>query len=223
MTVCYLAIDVGAEKLAAAIVGEHAEVLVRDRIATPQRDVWPALVRLAKRVLAAAPTQPVACGVGCVGPINPVDRTVSPLHIPSLEGFSLAGEIESNLGLPTVVDSSSKTIAMAESWCGAGVGLSDFIAVVMGPTVGGGIVSGGKLLEGRLGNAGNQVMARFVTRHYVGEYIRYHFETASGSELVVKNLNDSSAPQLSTQEEVALAWLPEDSQALDRSEVPTHN
>lgn len=155
VTVCYLAIDVGAEKLAAAIVGEHAEVLVRDRIATPQRDVWPALVRLAKRVLAAAPTQPVACGVGCVGPINPVDRTVSPLHIPSLEGFSLAGEIESNLGLPTVVDSSSKTIAMAESWCGAGVGLSDFIAVVMGPTVGGGIVSGGKLLEGRLGNAGN--------------------------------------------------------------------
>lgn len=75
----------------------------------------------------------------------------------------------------------------------------------------------------RLGGAGNQVKARFVTRHYVGEYIRYHFETASGSELVVKNLNDSSAPQLSTQEEVALAWLPEDSQALDRSEVPTHN
>ncbi|MFN9584787.1 MAG: TOBE domain-containing protein, partial [Pseudomonadaceae bacterium] len=60
----------------------------------------------------------------------------------------------------------------------------------------------------------------FVTRHYVGEYIRYHFETASGSELVVKNLNDSSAPQLSAQEEIDLAWLPEDSQALDRSEVP---
>lgn len=69
----------------------------------------------------------------------------------------------------------------------------------------------------RHGSAGNQVLARFVTRHYVGEYIRYHFETASGNELVVKNLNDSSAPQLSTQEEVALTWLPEDSQALDRS------
>jgi putative spermidine/putrescine transport system ATP-binding protein len=73
----------------------------------------------------------------------------------------------------------------------------------------------------RLGDSGNQVKARFVTRHYVGEYIRYHFETASGSELVVKNLNDSSAPQLSAQEEIALTWLPEDSQALDRSEVPT--
>ncbi len=155
MTACYLAIDVGSEKLAAAIVGERAEVLVRDRVATPQRDVWAALARLAKRVLAAAPSAPVACGVGCVGPINPVERTVSPLHIPSLEGFALAAEFEAMLGLPAIVDSNAKTIAMAEAWCGAGVGLTDFVAVVMGPTVAGGVVSGGKLLEGRLGNAGN--------------------------------------------------------------------
>jgi putative spermidine/putrescine transport system ATP-binding protein len=73
----------------------------------------------------------------------------------------------------------------------------------------------------RLGSAGNQVKARFITRHYVGEYIRYHFQTADGTELVVKNLNDSSAPQLSAQDEVALAWLPQDSQALDRQDVPT--
>ena len=97
---------------------------------------------------------PVACGVGCVGPMNPTERTVSPLHIPSLQGFALAAEFETLLGLPTVVDSNAKTIAMAESWCGAGVGLTDFIALVMGPSVSGGIVSGGKLLEGRLGNAG---------------------------------------------------------------------
>jgi putative spermidine/putrescine transport system ATP-binding protein len=76
-------------------------------------------------------------------------------------------------------------------------------------------------LSFRLGSGGNQVMARFVTRHYVGEYIRYHFETAGGTELVVKNMNDSSAPQLSAKEEVALAWLPQDSQALDRPIVTT--
>jgi putative spermidine/putrescine transport system ATP-binding protein len=64
-------------------------------------------------------------------------------------------------------------------------------------------------------------MARFITRHYVGEYIRYHFETADGSELVVKNMNDSSAPQLSAHQEVALAWLPQDSQALDCPVVKT--
>ncbi|MCY1542461.1 TOBE domain protein [compost metagenome] len=73
----------------------------------------------------------------------------------------------------------------------------------------------------RLGNTGNQVKARFVTSHYVGEYIRYHFETADGTELVVKNMNDSSAPRLDPKQEISLAWLPEDSQALDRPGAPS--
>lgn len=152
---CYLAIDVGGAKLAAAIVSEHAEVLVRDRVATPQRDVWPAVARLVKRVLAAAPTTPVACGVGCGGPMNPTDRTVSPLYIPSMVAFPLAAEMEALTGLPTAVDNNAKTVAMGESWCGAAVGLNDFVSISMGAGVGGGIVSGGRLLEGRLGNAGH--------------------------------------------------------------------
>src|SRR6266540_5087997 len=43
VTDCYLAIDVGGTKLAAGVVDGHGEVLVRDRIATPHREVWPAL------------------------------------------------------------------------------------------------------------------------------------------------------------------------------------
>ncbi|MDO8361273.1 MAG: ROK family protein [Actinomycetota bacterium] len=155
MSVCYLAIDVGAAKLAAAVVGENGEVLVRDRIATPQREVFAALSRLVLRVMAAAPTTPVGCGVGCGGPMNPVDRTVSPLYIPSLKAFPLAAEVEALVQMPTMVDNNAKTIALGEAWCGAAVGLTDFVSVVMGAGIGGGIVSGGKLLEGRLGNAGH--------------------------------------------------------------------
>nr|MBF0682298.1 ABC transporter ATP-binding protein [Pseudomonas sp.] len=72
----------------------------------------------------------------------------------------------------------------------------------------------------QLGDAGNRIQARFVSRHYVGEYIRYHFETANGTGLVVKNMNDCSAPQLAPRQEIALAWLPQDSQALDGQEAP---
>ena len=155
MTDCYLAIDVGGTKLGAAIVGERGEVLVRDRIATPARDVWPALARLALRVLAAAPSRPRGCGVGCGGPMNPATRTVSPLHIPSLHEFPLAERMEELTQLPTVVDNNAKAVALGEAWCGAAVGVRDFVAVAMGAGVGGGIVSNGKLLEGRLGNAGH--------------------------------------------------------------------
>jgi len=155
MSDCYLAIDLGGTKLGAAVVSEHGEVLVRDRIATPSRDVWGALARLARRVLAAAPTPPRGCGVGCGGPMNPVAGTVAPLHIPSMRDFPLAAEVESLTQLPTVVDNNAKAVALGEAWCGAAVGVRDFVAVVIGAGVGGGIVSGGRLLEGRLGNAGH--------------------------------------------------------------------
>ncbi len=155
MSNCYLAIDVGGTKLSVGIVAETGEVLVRDRVATPVRDVWPALSRVVLRVLAAAPTPPVAVGIGCGGPMNPVTRTVSPLHVPSWKDFPLAAEVETLTQLPTVLDNNAKAVALGEAWCGAAVGERNFVALVIGAGLGGGIVSRGKLLEGRLGNAGH--------------------------------------------------------------------
>jgi len=69
------------------------------------------------------------------------------------------------------------------------------------------------------GDAANRIPARFITRHYVGEYIRYHFRSTCGTELVVKNLNDSSAPRFTFGQEVLLSWLPEHGHALDHPGV----
>jgi len=152
---CYLAIDVGGTKLGAAIVDVGGEVVLRDRVATPPRDVWPALARLVRRVLAAAPSRPLGCGVGCGGPMNPDAGTVAPLHIPSLRDFPLGAQVEELTHLPTVVDNNAKAVALGEAWRGAAVGVRDFAAVVIGAGVGGGIMVGGRMLEGRLGNAGH--------------------------------------------------------------------
>jgi glucokinase len=151
----YLAIDIGGTKLAAGIVDGGGELVVRDRIATPSRDVWPALARLVKRVVAASPAAPVACGVGCGGPMAQGGETVSPLHIPSWRGFELKEAVIDLTGLPTTIDNDAKAMALAEAWCGAGAALSDFVGLVVGRGVGGGIISGGRLLQGRLGNAGH--------------------------------------------------------------------
>ena len=94
MSRCYLAVIIGGTRLSAGVVDEHGQVVVRDRIGTPPRDVWAQLRKLVLRVIAAAPERPVACGIGCGGPMNPIDRTVSPLHIPSWVDFPLADQIE---------------------------------------------------------------------------------------------------------------------------------
>jgi len=154
VTRCYLAVDVGGTKLAAGVVDDSGRILVRDRLLTPPRDVWPTLSRLILRVLAAAPYAAVGCGVGCGGPIDPSTHTVSPLYIPTWERFPLLTEMQELVQLPVSVDTDARALALAEAWCGGAVGVSDFIGVVMGTGVGGGVVSGGKLLQGRMGNAG---------------------------------------------------------------------
>lgn len=151
----YLAIDIGGTKLAAGIVDSGGELVVRDRIATPAREVWPALARLVKRVVAASPSAPVACGVGCGGPMAPGGETVSPLHIPTWRDFELKRAVVELTDLPTTIDNDAKAMALAEAWCGAGAGIADFVGVVVGRGVGGGIISRGRLMQGRLGNAGH--------------------------------------------------------------------
>ena len=155
MDTLYLAVDIGGTKLAAGVVADDGRVLVRDRVATPQRDVWAALERLIKRVVAAAPAPLHAVGAGCGGPMDPGVGTVSPLHIPSLVNFELRSALAETTGLPSFVDNDAKALTLGEAWCGAGRGEMNMVGVVVGTGVGGGILSNGRLLGGRLGNAGH--------------------------------------------------------------------
>ncbi|MEX0847795.1 MAG: ROK family protein [Ilumatobacteraceae bacterium] len=151
----YLAVDIGGTKLTAGIIGDDGSVLVRDRVPTPTRDVWPSLARLVLRVMAASPDRPIACGVACGGPLVSGTGQVSPLYIPSWRGFALRDLVEELTSLPVVLDTEAKAFASGQAWVGAGQGVDDFIGVLVATGVSGGIISGGRLLHGRLGNAGS--------------------------------------------------------------------
>ncbi len=53
------------------------------------------------------------------------------------------------------MDNDAKALALGEGWVGAATGYDDYIAMVVSTGVGGGIVLDGRLLNGRLGNAGH--------------------------------------------------------------------
>jgi len=50
----------------------------------------------------------------------------------------------------------------------------------------------------------SKIRVRFSARLYVGDFIRYFFELADGTEIVVKVLNDHAAPKFSEGEEATL-------------------
>ena len=163
-----LAVDVGGTKLAVGLVAEHGELCASARAATPRTadgdEIFGVLSGLVAEVqsgavAAAHPGQagpgPVACGVGCGGPMDREAGTVSPLNIPAWRAFPLRARLAEATGLPVTLDNDAKAFALGEGWTGAARGAEDFVAMVVSTGVGGGIVSGGVLLDGATGNAGH--------------------------------------------------------------------
>lgn len=152
----YVALYIGATKLAAAMVTVDGSVVISDRVPTPTRDPWSAVAALVSRVIAATPdVEPLALGAGCGGPMERGGETVSPLHIPAWRDFPLRSSLRELVDLPVAVDNDAKALALGEGWLGAAKGLGNYMAVVIGTGVGAGLVVGGHLIDGGSGNAGH--------------------------------------------------------------------
>jgi len=162
-----LAIDVGGTKLAAGLVTDGGAVVGARRVPTPPTDdaeeLFAVLADLVGDVLhpgtgqgteAAAPAV-VVCGVGCGGPMDLHEGTVSPLNIPAWRDFPLRTRVEELTGVGVALDNDAKALALAEGWTGAARGRRDFLAMVVSTGVGGGLVVDGRLLDGSSGNAGH--------------------------------------------------------------------
>lgn len=150
-----LAIDIGGTKIAAALVSVSGEILASHRVLTPATKdpevIFSTLIDLIDLIDVVGRGGFV--GVGCGGPMD--EQTVSPLNIPAWRHFPLASRLRSELGVEVFLDNDAKALAIGEARFGYGVGLDDFVAMVVSTGVGGGIYSGGRLLQGRSGNAGH--------------------------------------------------------------------
>jgi glucokinase len=177
-----LAVDIGGTKMAAGLVALDGSLVERAMQPTrtwpgPEDDgggdgdgagdregaagaadlLWGDLADLVKRVTAAAGggDRVIVCGAGCGGPMSPGGDEVSPLNIEAWRSFPLRARLSELTGMPTFVDNDAKALALGEGWVGAAAGCTDYIAMVVSTGVGGGIVLDGRLLGGRLGNAGH--------------------------------------------------------------------
>lgn len=75
-------------------------------------------------------------------------------NIPSLENFPIRDEIGRRLGHKIILENDANAAALGEKWIGAGREVSDLIMLTLGTGIGGGIISGGKVLRGVNGMAG---------------------------------------------------------------------
>lgn len=75
-------------------------------------------------------------------------------NLPQFDNFPIRDVIEEQLGTSIFLENDANAAALGEKWIGAGREVNDLVLLTLGTGIGGGIVSGGKVLHGFLGMAG---------------------------------------------------------------------
>jgi glucokinase len=162
MSTTVLALDVGGTKLAAGLVTDGADVLCSAEVPTPRthdaEELWSAVTGLVDTVLRERGDIPFAgVGIACGGPMTWPRGEVSPINIPAWRGFPLLERMRARygIGLPVGIHNDAVCVAVAEHRWGAGVGRDDVLGMVVSTGVGGGLMLGGRRIDGASGNAGH--------------------------------------------------------------------
>src|ERR1039457_5875438 len=94
-------------------------------------------------------------GVGVPGFIRMQEGFITNSNnMPYLENFPVRDELSKRLGTPVILENDANAAALGEKWMGAGRDVDDLVLLTLGTGVGGGIISGGRVLRGCVGMAG---------------------------------------------------------------------
>jgi fructokinase len=150
-----IGVDLGGTKTEAVALGSAGEVLARLRAATPQHDYGHLIRNIAELVAAieievgaSAP----ALGIGIPGSLSPATGLIRNSNTVVLNGRAFDDDLTAALGRPVRLQNDANCFALAETMSGAAQGLGQgadtVFGVILGTGVGGGIVTGGRVLAG---------------------------------------------------------------------------
>ncbi|MCI4350226.1 MAG: ROK family protein [Thermoplasmata archaeon] len=153
-----LGIDLGGTKVATAVVDGDGRLhgpsrrLVRAKLGPAA--VLEDIVACAQATFDDTTERPVAAGIGVAGQVDGGSGIVH--YAPNLRwrGYPLGPRLARSLRIPVTVVNDVRAATLAEWVHGAGRGSDDIVGVFVGTGVGGGVVSGGRLLEGASNAAG---------------------------------------------------------------------
>src|ERR1039458_7778810 len=155
-----IGIDLGGTNLRAAAIGRSGNIL--DKIGGPTHfeqgreavlgDIVSAISTLRGK---HGPRDLAGIGVGVPGFIRMQEGFITNSNnLPYLENFPVRDELELRLDTPVILENDANAAALGEKWIGAGKDVDDLVLLTLGTGVGGGIISGGRVLRGSVGMAG---------------------------------------------------------------------
>jgi glucokinase len=159
-----LALDLGGTNARAAVVTPDGVLSSRRSGPTPMAEGAAAVVEYCAGLMEAALLEhrsgggaaPIAIGICAPGPLDA--RTGALIDPPNLRdewwGLPLAPTLGDRFGLPAALEKDTNVSILGEAVFGAGQGAEDLVYLTISTGIGGAILSGGRLLTGPDGVAG---------------------------------------------------------------------
>lgn len=151
-------VDVGGTNLRAGLVDSDGLVLHYEKRPTPTNSTesfFDSLTDLISSLEKIAPAPLEGIGVGWPGPVNSKSGWIFETpNIPLFKNFEFVKTLQNQLQLPCRIENDAKCAGLAEKSFGQAQNLSDFILLTFGTGIGGVVFSGGEMLRGKSGLAG---------------------------------------------------------------------
>lgn len=144
-------VDLGGTKVEVALIDAKGQVLFSNRYATnPEKGsdgIIADIIDSINKVQNQAEQKAAALGIGAAGQVDKEGVVRSAPNLP-FHNEPLKMKLEKELGLPVVVTNDVSAATYGEWRYGTGKGIDDLVVLFVGTGIGGGVVSGGQLLEG---------------------------------------------------------------------------
>jgi fructokinase len=145
-----MGVDLGGTKMEVAVFDDTGNERLRKRTATPHSGYDDALKALGDFILEAEKAADCRCsvGIGMPGAVSPRSGRVFNAYNTPFNGRRLKHDLEEKLGREIRFANDANCFALSEAIDGAGKGARVVFGAILGTGAGGGIVVGGRVLEG---------------------------------------------------------------------------
>lgn len=153
-----LGIDLGGTKIEIGVVDSRGKILDYLKFPTEAHrgsdKIIDTILEKASELMNRFPKKITSTGAGIAGQICPKGEHI--LFAPNLKWVDIPFKkiLQSSLGIPCTLVNDVRAATWGEWFHGAGKGCSDFICLFLGTGLGGGIVSGERLINGFSNSAG---------------------------------------------------------------------
>jgi glucokinase len=212
-----IGVDLGGHKIVAGLVENGAIKARLEENTEPTREPGPVIGQIARMANALGAGSETPVGVCVPGSIDAErQRAMMLSNFVGWNGLPIRRMLEDAVGTRVAIENDANAYALGEGFAGAAMGTSDYVVLTLGTGIGGGVVSGGRLLTGAHGMAGELGHMVLGRDEPCGPGCRGlgHFEALCGADALerrAKEIGIDPAPRLKDlwrrKEEPAVAQL----------------